>query len=73
MKKPDTIIIGGRAYSWLAILDIRRQQIEAWKAAQPKQLALFEMKLDRRPLAERNAAGRYKESILLRWIENAGG
>jgi len=36
---------------------IRRQQLEAWKAAQPKQPSLFELKDDRRPLAERTAAG----------------
>ncbi len=43
---------------------IRRQQLEAWKAAQPKQLSLFELKDDCRPAAERTAAGRYQEPTL---------
>ena len=34
MKRPDTIMIEGRAYSWRKILELRRAQIEAWKAAQ---------------------------------------
>jgi len=51
MRKPDTIIIGGRAYSWRAILEIRRQQVEAWKAARPQQRVLFDLKEDRRPEA----------------------
>ncbi len=36
MKRPDTIIIEGRAYSWRVILELRRAQLEAWKAAQPQ-------------------------------------
>lgn len=35
----------------------RRQQLEAWKAAQPRQLALFELREDGRPATERTAAG----------------
>ncbi|WP_352864896.1 hypothetical protein [Mesorhizobium sp. M1329] len=40
MKRPETIIIGGRTYSWRVILDMRRQQLDAWKAAQPERPAL---------------------------------
>ena len=29
MKAPDTIMIEGRAYSWRAILELRRNQIAA--------------------------------------------
>jgi len=73
MRKPDTIIIDERAYSWRAILELRRQQIEAWKAAQRKQPALFDLREDRRPEAERTAAGRYNEPTLLDAIREAGG
>ena len=71
MRRPDTIIIGGRAYSWRAILDARRAQLEAWKAAQPQQPALFALKDDCRPAAERSAAGRYQEPTLLALIRDA--
>jgi hypothetical protein len=64
MSKPDTILIGGHAYSWQEICELRRRQLEAWKAAQPRQLALFELKDDSRPPSERTAAGRYTEPSL---------
>jgi hypothetical protein len=35
-----------------------------WRAAQPQQPALFELKDDHRPAAERTAAGRYQEPTL---------
>lgn len=73
MKKPDTIVIEGRAYSWRVILELRRAQLEAWKAAQPQQPALFPLKQDCRPKAERSAAGRYREPSLLEAIREAGG
>jgi hypothetical protein len=34
------------AYRWQEICELRRQQLGAWKAAQPRQLALFELKED---------------------------
>jgi hypothetical protein len=58
MKAPDTIIIEGRAYSWKRLLELRCDQLEAWKAAQPRQPVLFELRDDSRPAAERTAAGR---------------
>ena len=61
MKRPDTIMIEGRAYSWRVLLALRREQLEAWRAARPEQPALFELKEDRRPEAERSADGRYRE------------
>ena len=67
-RKPDTIIIGGRAYSWRVILELRRTQLEAWRAAQPQQPALFDLVEDCRPKAERTAAGRYAEPTLLALI-----
>lgn len=71
MKKPDTIVIEGRAYSWRVILELRRAQIETWKAAQPRQPALFELALDHRPKTERTAAGRYCEPTLLAFLHDA--
>jgi hypothetical protein len=64
MTKPDIILIGGHAYRWQEICELRRQQLEARKATQPPQLALFEFKEDCRPAAERTAAGRYAEPTL---------
>jgi hypothetical protein len=64
MTKPGTILIGGHAYSWRQISELRRQQIEAWRAEQARQLALFELKDDCRPATERTAAGRYAEPTL---------
>jgi hypothetical protein len=64
MAKPDTIIVDGRAYSWARLIELRKQQLEAWRAAQCRQLALFELKNDCRPEAERSAAGRYEEPTL---------
>ncbi len=70
--KPDIILIGGRAYSWKAISEARRQQVEAWRAAEPSQPVLFELKEDCRPSAERTAAGRYREPSLLDLIKDEG-
>ena len=65
MSRPDTIVIEGRAYRWRDILEMRRQQIAAWKAARPDQPALFALKVDCRPKTECSAAGRYAEPSLL--------
>jgi hypothetical protein len=64
MAKPDIILIGGHAYCWQEICELRRKQLEAWKTAQARQLPLFELKDDSRPAAERTAAGRYREPTL---------
>lgn len=66
---PDIIMIGGHAYSWRAILAQRRTQLEEWKAAQMRQPALFDLRDDRRPEAERTAAGRYQEPTLLALLQ----
>jgi hypothetical protein len=68
MTKPDTVLIGGHAFSWQELCELRRQQLEEWKAAQPRQLALFELREDCRPVAERTAAARYQEPTLLSLI-----
>jgi hypothetical protein len=64
MAKPDIILIGGHAYRWRQLCELRRQQLDAWRAEQARQLALFELKVDYRPAAERTAAGRYQEPTL---------
>ena len=69
MKPPDTLVIDGHALSWRRLCQLRRRQVDEWKQARPDQPALFEMKADTRPLAERRAAGRYREPSLLVWLE----
>jgi hypothetical protein len=64
MAKPDTLMLDGHAVSWQRLCELRRQQLAAWKAAQPEQPALFELKNDCRPLPERTAAGRYQQPTL---------
>jgi hypothetical protein len=64
MAKPDTIVIDGHAFSWQRLMELRRRQLEAWKAERCRQLALFELKDDRRPASERTAAGRYSQPTL---------
>jgi hypothetical protein len=64
MAKPDTLIVDGHAFSWQRLCELRRQQLEQWKAAQPPQPVLFPLKDDCRPTAERTAAGRYQEPTL---------
>lgn len=61
----DAVIIEGRAYSWRTLCELRKAQIEARREAQGSQLALFELKEDRRPAAGRSASGRYAEPSLL--------
>ena len=63
--RPDNIIIDGRAHRWRDIVELRRQQIAAWKAARPDQPALFPLKDDSRPASQRTVAGRYYEPSLL--------
>jgi hypothetical protein len=57
MAKPDTLLVDGHAFSWQRLCNLRRQQLEERKAAQPSQPALFELKVCCRPAAERTAAG----------------
>jgi hypothetical protein len=65
MAKPDVLIVDGHAFSWQRLCDLRRQQMEAGKKSEARQLALFELRTDCRPRAERTAAGRYREPSLL--------
>lgn len=71
MRKPDMILIEGRAYSWRALCELRKQQLDAWRAAQGAQPALFEIKRDCRPPSERTATRRFQEPSLLGWKGSA--
>jgi hypothetical protein len=59
MSKPPFIDIDGRRYLWRQLVELRRAQLAHWREAQ--QPALFELRLDRRPPAERMAGDRYLE------------
>jgi hypothetical protein len=72
VAKPDTLIVDGHAFSWQRLLELRRQQLEAWSAEQARQLALFELKDDCRPEAERTAAGRYREPTFFALTDERG-
>jgi hypothetical protein len=55
------IVIAGIQYEWKEIRRLRREQIQA---ARKQQLALFEMKEDRRPASQKTADGRFSEPTL---------
>jgi hypothetical protein len=67
MKRPDTIMIGGRAYSWRVLSALRKKQLEEWQAAQSEQQTLFALREDRRPATERTASQRWQEPSLMDW------
>ena len=56
------IVIDGKRHLWRDIMRLRPEQVRA--AANARQPALFELKDDCRPPAERTAAGRYLEPSL---------
>ncbi|HEY1745726.1 MAG TPA: hypothetical protein VGG11_03025 [Xanthobacteraceae bacterium] len=70
MAKPDILMVDGHAFSWQRLLELRRQQLEAWHTEQCRQPTLFELKDDCRAEAERTAAGRYREPTLLELLRN---
>jgi hypothetical protein len=69
MAKPDILIVDGHAFSWRRLAELRRQQLEVWQAEQARQLALFELKDDRRPASECTAAKRYREPSLFQSLK----
>ncbi|MHB8268614.1 hypothetical protein [Bradyrhizobium sp.] len=68
----DTFIVDGRAYSWRRLCELRRAQIEAQNRARLRQLALFELREDSRPVTERTAADRYLQPSLLDLAHQSG-
>ena len=65
MAKPDILYVDGHAFSWRRLVQLRREQLEAWKDSEARQLALFDLRTDCRPRSERSAAGRYREPSFL--------
>ena len=62
MARLNFIEIDGKRYLWRELLQLRREQRMA--QARAEQPTLFELKEDRRPVAERTAEGRYREPSL---------
>lgn len=62
MKRPATLLIDGKPYLWRDLLELRREQLE--QCRRPDQPTLFAIKDDRRPAAQRSAAGRYAQPSL---------
>lgn len=60
--KPRFIDIDGRRYRWADLLNLRREQLAAWREAE--QPALFELHDDVRPASQASSAGRYLEPTL---------
>jgi hypothetical protein len=73
MAKPDILIVDGHAFSWQRLCELRRQQMETWRAHEARQLALFAMHNDHRVKSERTASGRYGEPTLLGLMLLPGG
>lgn len=59
------IEIDGKRIAWRDLLQLRRAQRQA--AQRAEQPALFELKEDHRPIADRTAAGRFREPTLFDW------
>jgi hypothetical protein len=60
MAKAKFIEIDGKRLLWRDVLELRREQKQACvNAVQP---ALFELHEDRRPPADRTAAGRFQDA-----------
>jgi hypothetical protein len=55
MAKPDVLIVDGHGYSWRRLYELHQKQPEAWKKAEGKQPALFELRDDCETLALENA------------------
>jgi len=70
MSNPKFIEIDGKRLLWRDVLQLRREQKQA--SANEVQPALFELHEDRRPLADRTAAGRYLEPSLFSNPEREG-
>lgn len=64
---PDTLVVDGHGLSWKRLVLLRKAQVEAFRQAEARQLALFAVREDHRPAAGRTASGRYSEPSLLDW------
>lgn len=70
MAAPKFIEIDGKRIAWREVLQRRREQLQAMAKAETP--ALFELKEDHRPIAERTAAGRYREPSLFTLLDAEG-
>ena len=70
MANPKFIEIDGKRVLWRDLVSRRREQLAA--VAKSEQPALFELKEDRRPIADRTAADRYLEPSLFSHPEREG-
>ncbi len=70
MRAPRFIEIDGKPHLWRDLLQLRREQLAA--NAKSEQPPLFQLKDDRRPPADRTAAGRYMEPSLFGNPEREG-
>jgi hypothetical protein len=64
---PKFIEIGGKRLLWRDVLALRREQARA--AEKTLQPTLFQLREDCRPVAERTAAGRFREPSLLTLLD----
>jgi hypothetical protein len=71
MSRPETLVVDGHGFNWQRLCELRRQQLEAWRASEARQLALFAMQEDWRPKAERTANGRYEQPTMLELMRGA--
>ena len=67
MKYPRCIEFDGKFVPWRELVKRRKEQVA--KAAKAEQPALFELKDDQKPAAERTAAGRYREPSLFTLLD----
>ena len=68
--KPRCIDIDGKQYLWCGIVELRRQQLTAWREAQEP--VLFQLRDDLRPASQQTSAGRYLEPTLFNCADRTG-
>jgi len=68
--KPCFIDIDGKQYLSCDIVELRRQQLAAWREAQ--QPVLFELRDDVRPASQSTPANRYLEPTLFDGADRTG-
>ncbi len=67
MTRPTTIVLDGKRHLWADILRLRQEQCVA--ATHARQLLLFNLVDDSRPVKQRTATGRYVEPSLWTLLE----
>jgi hypothetical protein len=62
---PDLLILDGHGFSWKRLVLLRKQQVDACRAARDSQTTLFALREDHRSAGERTASDRYAQPSLL--------